>query len=76
MNRPLRSICGPFAALRLPLSSQSHQLGHRLAVAHLSTNAMAHAAAINGQSNTWQGAGAAEFDLRSRIALLFNMFLR
>lgn len=76
MNRSLRSICRPLAALRLPLSSQSHQLGHRLAMTHLSTNAMAHTSAINGQSNTWQGAGAAEFDLRSKIALLFNMLLR
>lgn len=73
MNRTLRSICRPSAAFRLPLSSHSHQLGHRIAMAHLSTNAMAHASAINGQSNTWQGAGAAEFDLRSKVALLFDM---
>lgn len=76
MSRSLRFIYRPFAALRSPLSAQLLSPGRTLAMAHLSTDAMAHASAVNGQPNTWQGAGAAEFDLRSRTALIFCILLR
>lgn len=30
---------------------------------------MAQSSAVNAKPNTWQGAGAAEFDLRSKLVL-------
>lgn len=72
MSRSLGSICRSLAAFNARLSTKTLAplSRYNFAMAHLSTNAMAHTAAVNGQSNTWQGSGAAEFDLRSMNAPL------
>ena len=70
MSRSIRSVIRHCAALRPALSIQSASLGRAVPMAHLSTEAMAHASAVNGQSSSsWHGTGAAEFDLRSTVAL-------
>ncbi|KAB8211186.1 pyridoxal phosphate-dependent transferase [Aspergillus parasiticus] len=57
--RPLfRSLIRPPPLLRSALSVQRVAYGQRFIMASLST-------ASNSKANTWQGAGAAEFDLRS-----------
>lgn len=72
MNRSLRSLCRPLAALRSAIPARTVFPGHNLIMAHLSTEAMAHASALNAKPNTWQGAGAAEFDLRSKLDIGIN----
>lgn len=72
MSRSLRSFCRPLVALRLPLYTRV--IPGRIAMAHLSTDSMAHASAPNAKPNTWQGAGAAEFDLRSTLVPVIEKF--
>ena len=68
MNRLLHSICRPSPVHSL-LFLQSPKVFRPIAMAQLSNDTMAHASAVVGNGDTkpstWQGAGAAEFDLRS-----------
>jgi hypothetical protein len=71
MNRLLQSVCRPSLS---PRSSHfvaiptNPKIFRPIAMAQLSNAALAHASTIAGSDtkpSTWQGVGAAEFDLRS-----------
>lgn len=61
MNRYLLRIFRPSPSLALPV--RSFGIGQRFTMASTSTVS----SAANGKHNTWKGAGAAEFDLRSEL---------
>lgn len=70
MGLSLRSIRNPFGLVRLFSPSSITSRGHKFTITRQSTT-MANPPAVNSQT-TWQGAGAAEFDLRSIFDLYPN----
>ncbi|KAJ5675240.1 Aromatic amino acid beta-eliminating lyase/threonine aldolase [Penicillium maclennaniae] len=75
MNRSLRYLSRPLTAARSFTPLSSVYLTRNFPRAYLNTGAMAQNSATNGKPNTWQGAGAAEFDLRSMTFLWIKFFL-
>lgn len=68
MNRLLHPICRSSSALRV-IALSGRKIIPPVAMAQLSTDALARASAVIGTTDkkptAWHGAGAAEFDLRS-----------